>query len=622
MKATKGESELERRTRPRYIRWSIGSKLAIASWVMILLVLASGGIGLWQTGIVREAVNEMTTVHKEMENSLLLLAEGERLVATLEHMVFMKDSSLVSTDLPVSLGFMKFYIEALEENTDAPAAIAELAAAYEDLRQAAAKIDVAARQEDWDRAMTLLEEEVRPANKRLGSLVRRRTLQSAINVDLATWRTQTAIRRALILLAGLGGVAVVLALGWRQFVFQPMHRSIAQLRQGVARITSGDLKYEIHVRTGDEIEELGDEFNSMAAELRQLVGGLEQQVAARTADLARRTSELEAAAHVARQAAEIRDVGTLLDETVRLISDRFGFYHAGIFLLDDAREYAVLRAASSEGGQRMLARGHRLRVGEVGIVGWVAGAGEARIALDVGADAVYFDNPDLPQTRSEIALPLKVGEQVIGVLDVQSVEPSAFDEEDAAVLQTMADQIALALENARLLEESRRTLRELERLYGQRAQEAWRERITRTGVAYRYTGVGVEPTPLSSVLRGVADNRAPDASHQLTVPIRLYGQTIGTIVLRRAPDVEPWSPEEADLAQEIGSQIGLALESARLLDETRRRAARDRMLTEITTQVRETLDLETMLRTAAEKMREALGLPEMVIRLTMKDELQ
>ncbi|MDH7473530.1 MAG: HAMP domain-containing protein, partial [Anaerolineae bacterium] len=389
MNATKGEGELERRTRPRYIRWSIGSKLAIASWLMILLVLVGGGIGLWQIATVRGTVNEMVTARRDMECSLQLLAAGERLVATLDYMVLTEDSSLASTDLPVPLGIMRFYVRTLKEGAPDQAAVAELSAAYENLRQTAAEIDLAAREEDWERVKTLLEEKVRPANKQLGVLVRRRVLQSAINVNRTTSRAQETIRQALILVTGFVIMAVVIALGWPQFVFRSVSRSIVQLRQGVARITGGDLKYEIHVRTGDEIEELANEFNNMAAELRALIGSLEQRVAERTHDLARRAVQLQAAAEVARGAAAVRDMTTLLNDVVHLISDRFGFYHAGIFLVDDAREYAILRAASSEGGQRMLARGHRLAVGKVGIVGYVAGTGQPRIALDVGKDAVY-----------------------------------------------------------------------------------------------------------------------------------------------------------------------------------------------------------------------------------------
>jgi len=355
---------------------------------------------------------------------------------------------------------------------------------------------------------------------------------------------------------------------------------------------------------------------ALSAALKVREQNLEAEVQRRTRSLERRATLIRTGAEISSHIASIRDPQVLLESTVELLRERFNLYYVGIFLLDERGEFAILRAGSGEAGKLMLAERYRLAVGGKSMIGWATANRRPRIALDVGEEKVRFANPYLPLTRSELAIPMLSREKVVGAITVQSDQPHAFDENDIIAFQGIADALTIALENARLLEESRRTLRELERLYGQRAQEAWRERIARTGVAYRYTGVGVEPAPLSAIRRGEGDT---DESRQLTVPISLRGQTIGTIVLRRAPDLEPWLPEEADLAQEIGSQIGLALESARLLDETRRRAARDRMLTEITTQVRETLDLETMLRTAAEKMREALGLPEMVIRLTMRD---
>ncbi len=313
--------------------------------------------------------------------------------------------------------------------------------------------------------------------------------------------------------------------------------------------------------------------------LRELTRELEKRVEERTRelaetslrlqqanrDLARRTSQLEAAATVARRAAEFRDLDTLLNETVRLISERFGFYHAGIFLVDEVGEYAVLRAASSEGGQRMLARGHRLAVGETGIVGTVAGTGKPRIALDVGADAVFLSNPDLPHTRSEMALPLKVGEQVIGVLDVQSVEPEAFTDEDVAVLQTMADQIALAIENARLLSEVQDRLREVEALSREYARQEWgRMASERPGWGYVYDGVEVRPREQASPPEGI--------SSAFTVPLQLAtGETIGRVAL--ALSGRPPTEEDVALAQAVAEQAALALESARLFQETRRTLA-------------------------------------------------
>ncbi|MBN1812943.1 MAG: GAF domain-containing protein, partial [Anaerolineae bacterium] len=195
-------------------------------------------------------------------------------------------------------------------------------------------------------------------------------------------------------------------------------------------------------------------------QVRRHAAELEQQVAVRTAQLARRTTQLQVAAKVARDATTARDLDELLTRSVSLVRDRFGFYHAGIFLTDEHGEYAVLQAATGEAGRQMLEHGHRLEVGKVGIVGYVTGTGEPRIALDAGADAVHFDNPFLPETRSEMALPLRVGRNVIGALDVQSTKESAFDQDDVEIMQVMADQLAVAIEKTRLFERVQATLEE------------------------------------------------------------------------------------------------------------------------------------------------------------------
>ena len=227
-------------------------------------------------------------------------------------------------------------------------------------------------------------------------------------------------------------------------------RTLGKVTELADRLALGEWQHRVQVTGEDEVGRLGHTFNRMAEELGALYRSMEERVA-------ERTREIRTASEVARDSAAIRDVDQLLDETVRLISSRFGFYHAGIFLVDAVGENAVLRAASSDGGRRMLARGHQLGVGKIGIVGYVTGTGNPRIALDVGADAVHFANPDLPETRSEMALPLRIGERIMGALDVQSTEPNAFDDHDILALQTMADQVAVAIENASLIEtEARR----------------------------------------------------------------------------------------------------------------------------------------------------------------------
>ncbi len=426
-------------------------------------------------------------------------------------------------------------------------------------------------------------------------------------------------------------VSIGLSVGVWFYVNKRVINPIMDMTKGAQIIGDGQLDHRIEVDTEGELATLAHVMNATAAQLRELIGSLEQRVSQRTRDLERRALELEAASHVAREAATIRDVEKLLDETVHLISVLFGFYHAGIFLIDDNKEYAILKAASSEGGRKMLARQHRLKVGSEGIVGYVAHYGTSRIALDVGADAVFFDNPDLPQTRSEMALPLAIRGQIIGVLDVQSTEASAFSEEDIAVVQTMADQLAVAIDNARLLEESQKALKELQTLYGQLTREAWRKRTHEGSLSYRYTGVSVEPVsraarpPAARALEGkaieseVSNDRMnvmeEENGGQVFAPIYLRGQNLGSIVLRRDPNAAPWTAEEIALVDEVSAQIGLALENARLLEETQQRARQDRIIADITARVRSSLDPETILQTAVRELGAALGTDRAFVRL-------
>jgi GAF domain-containing protein len=610
--------------------WSISRKLTTASLLMIVLTLVAGSVGLWQVLVIGQAIEDALEQQQQLTDSLELLAVGHRLVAALESMILTEDPLLASTEVAESMGGLSFYMDTLQQTqVQAEMGIADLLAdmqsSYTELRRAVDEIDVLARQENWAEASFVLEEDLRPANEEMGHFLRQLVREAEQNVETTALRVEAIVQRAAVVLVILVVLTTAIALGWRQFVFRGLAESITELREGVARISRGDLEHELDVRTGDEVEELAGEFNRMASELNGLIVSLEQRVADRTQDLEKRSVQLEAAAQVAREAAKIREVNQLLEEVVNLISQRFGFYHAGIFLVDDVGEYAVLRAASSDGGRRMLMQGHKLRVGAVGVVGYAAGSGVPRIAMDVGADAEYFDNPDLPLTRSEIALPLRVREQVIGVLDVQSQEPEAFGEQDLALLQTLADQVALAIENARLLDESQRALQELEMLYGRRLREAWQQR--RAGQkAYRYTRTGVEPAPAtpasglaSSQERGQPSIEQEEEGQRLVAPISLRDQVLGSLVFRQELGQTPWSPEDMAMVEELSAQIGLALEYARLLEETQRGAARERTIGEVTGRMRESLELETVLRTAAEEMRQALGLDRVVVRLATSD---
>ncbi len=351
--------------------------------------------------------------------------------------------------------------------------------------------------------------------------------------------------------------------------------------------------------------------------------GLETLVVDRTRALQRRTRQLEIASRVAREAAEFHDLEHLLKAMARLISENFGFYHTGIFLLDEEKRYAVLRAASSEGGQQMLLRGHRLRVGEMSVVGDVIGQGKPRIVLNAGDDAKFFDTPDLPGSRSEMVLPLRVRGETIGALDVQSTDADAFDEQDLTILQTLTDQIALAIANIRLFEELQERLETEQRAYGRLSREAWQKLFgTRQDWVRRYDPSGIlvdaerwSPAMKQAVQTGNSVKSMEETSEILAVPIKVRGEVIGVLNGHRSLASGGWSPESQTLLETLTEQLGQALESARLYQDTQRRAAREQFVSEATAHMRETLDLETVLQTAIREMHAGLGLQEAEIRL-------
>jgi GAF domain-containing protein len=317
---------------------------------------------------------------------------------------------------------------------------------------------------------------------------------------------------------------------------------------------------------------------------------LEKRVEDRTAGLARKTEQLRATSYIARKTAEAQDLASLLNTVARLVTDQFGFYHTGIFLLNETGDHVVLQAASSEGGQRMIESGHSLTVGIQGIVGYVAAQKKPRIALDVGEDAIFFNNPDLPMTRSEVALPLLIRNRVLGVLDIQSDKPQAFGTEDIDVLQTLSDQIAIAIENTRLLDETQAAIVQLEALTGVRTREVWTQKLREGKRVFTYTPLGLRAEKLSR-----------NNENAITASIILRGQKIGSISIARKGNTK-WTKMDAGLLDEVASQVGLAVDNIRLLEEATQRAKHEQTVGELAARFSQSLDLETLLQTAAREL--------------------
>lgn len=469
-----------------------------------------------------------------------------------------------------------------------------------------------------------------------------------------------------------GAVLLLVILGVNFVLLRSIAAPLEHLAEASARLALGRLETRVAIERADEFGRLALAFNDMADRLQTLYNELEDRVRERTRALQeanyalqRRAIQLEASAEVSRSIISIFNVDELLRRAVNLIRDRFGFYHAGIFLIDETGEWAVLREATGEAGAKMKAQGHRLRVEETSMVGWTALHRKPRIALDVGKEAVRFANPLLPYTRSEMTLPLMVGGRLLGVLNVQSTEEAAFDEDDIRTLQSMADQLAIAIENARRLSEEAALLEATSPIYRFSRQLAsattvWDvadvimdavseteadgcvvvefessdgapEMLTYRGVWRRdreptfrpgtRMAIAEAPLPVSMLSRmwvsedAQRDPQMPDEARRLfistgvgslvNIPLQVGERAIGqVVVLRSSPG--PFSPAALRLYEVIGDQAAVALERARLLENTRWRMEQEEVLRSIADRITATFDLRTALQTTLQQLGQML----------------
>lgn len=427
-----------------------------------------------------------------------------------------------------------------------------------------------------------------------------------------------------LLFAGLASLgALILGILGLVLLTRRTLQPIQTLTRAAAAIAEGNVSSYVNIKPeDDEIGILVDAFNRMTTQLRSSIVDLEQRVTDRTQDLENQTLRLHATAEIARDAASARDLGELLERSTQLILERFNYYHVGIFILDKNQEYVVLTASPTEAGQKMIANNYRVRVGDAGIVERVAATGEPRITLDTGVDESHSDNSFLPDTHSEMALPLKVESNVIGVLDIQSEHPQAFRNEDIAIMQVMADQLATAIERTRLLEEVERNLHELERAHGQYTREVWQRLGSRRQISnqgYRFDNIRIEPvTELPTLGKQalttgtIARSNGTDAMNVIAIPIKLRGQTIGVVSAKLK---EGFGNNTFTTIESAIERLASALESARLYEEASLRANREQSISQVTSAISSSAEYEEILRTTVMEIGAMLKDTEVAIQI-------
>ena len=338
-------------------------------------------------------------------------------------------------------------------------------------------------------------------------------------------------------------------------------------------------------------------FQSLAGERQSL----EDKVQERTAELEARMSQLRASTTTARAIAETQEITELIKKAADLIAERFEYYHVGIFILDNQRGIAYLQAASSEMGKSLVGQAFRIESDRKNPINLVVGNNKTIITHDLDRSN-FTPDPNFPLTRSRMTMPLSVRGTMIGILDMHSEQPQAFNLQDAEILQTLADLTAISFDNVRLIGETRNLLSQLEASTSQQTQQTWSKFTSRHKSAYQYTPAGVRPI------------FTPDRTEHgdgLYIPIILHDQTIGRIKLKkRSATTNDWSERERDVVEKISAQIALALENSRLVDEAQKNALRNQMIANFSTYVRETLDVESVIQTAATELRKVFDLKE------------
>jgi GAF domain-containing protein len=421
----------------------------------------------------------------------------------------------------------------------------------------------------------------------------------------------------ILVAAGFVILAVLAGLYLANRIAQP----ITRLTQVAAQVAAGDLEQKAEVTQQNEIGLLAGVFNQMTAKIQELIASLEEQVVART-------QRLEIVASLSERLNAILKLEELLPEVVNQVKSNFGYYHAQIYLFDDKREKLVVAAGTGVAGKEMRAGGHSIPAdAPQSLVARAARAAQIVRVDNVRETPDWLPNPLLPHTYAEMAVPIILGEEVVGVLDVQEDEIAGLDEGDAGLLRSLANQVAVAMKNAHFIQETQQALAEVEALNRRLTREVWEtigDKVDTTGYVFSPGGTAPASTAwLPAMTRAVQQKHLTQESNgqsALAIPLTLRGEVIGAIGLERAGG-QSWSDDELTTIQTVTEQVSLALDAARLARDTERAAWRDRVVSETTAKVWASAELEEVLRAAVAQLGDKLHASEVVIRLGTEEEL-
>ena len=460
-------------------------------------------------------------------------------------------------------------------------------------------------------------------------------------VDRITARNQTTVNEIVaelqqveskLQLLGLALLAVVvcLGIGLAIAITRNIVGPVVRLADVAEQIAAGDLSRQAQVETGDEIGRLAASFNYMTAQFRALVDTLEQHVADRT-------ERLEIVAALGEQLSAVLDLDELLSEVVNQIKEKFGYYHAHIYLLDEAQERLVVVEGTGAAGVEMKANGHAIPLNmPTSLVSRAARSGSVVRVDNVREEPDWLPNALLPDTRSEMAVPIMLEGQVVGVLDVQQDELAGLDESDATLLRSVANQVAIAIRNARLFERTDRALKEAQAIQERYTEQSWEKvKLQKQGGQYHFRHVSApdideirlaEARRLALVQNGpsfVSINEAHESSAAAAIvaPVKLRHLNIGTLQIHPTDDDHAWTEDDIAIVEAVVDQLAQAAENLRLFNDTRERASREQLIGQIADELRRAPDMETLMEIGVSELARVLRPGRAFVRFGSAQEL-
>lgn len=362
------------------------------------------------------------------------------------------------------------------------------------------------------------------------------------------------------------------------------------------------------------------------AEINRVLQQSRSELETQARALERRTRQLQLAAEIGRLSAMVTEADVLISRLAAFLGEQLNLYHAGIFIVDSLREYLVLEGASSDDGKRMINASYRLLTADSNPIS-TAWRSDTPITARAGTPSgIYLADPVLRDALSMVALPLRAGAEVLGVLDLRSTLVDGLSEDDLPGLQVIADQIAAAISAVQRLESAQQRLAAERRAAAAISREGWRTLLsTQREAGFRYTRNTLLPVTgdwHSEMVDAIKTGKQVAAdgydTPTLAVPLRVRGQVVGALRLRKSNPDHQWSPEEMTMLDQLADQLGVALDSARLYETTERRASRERLTAEVTARMRESLDMDVVLRTAVEEFQRMLNLEEVEVRMGLE----